>query len=534
MTDLLKCIICPKKPKFSDVSHLLTHIGSKGHLAHLHGLQVRSHQEIDAGCQLAVYNRWFQEHNVAALLSERMQQKQQKQADKKAANRRRMANVANCTKPCSQKASRKQCDLHLSSANSEGPVVRHQHESEDFSRADYFIEKAARYLPVPEPSGQSTDDASQYPMLASSPPKLYLESVDLNEEYGDAVDDDTDALEKTSPGSPKLKGTHWPGMALFDAATEDLKRKRNQRKDGSVLEKLERNAALVEPTETVHSANGTVLKHRHMDNLEDDSPVEGEELVFLPSPKKRKSRAPRARRHTNIEANRKPGRPQRRQLHTPVKIANSGPDSASKPVSHFSPLEDAGKDFKLAIRNVNRKRSKKQKFAVYEDSSPSFGVDGSAEAIPSTYVNANLIRPQMPFGQAWFRQQAESSDPFKLLRDRLPPTYSGFTDLGQGKENNESSFFDGNFSSHNQIATNPLLFDDGHGRFTTNDSYSGDDRLGTAIGLNSDPFGDMDALMPPKNPLLVAMEQLDRTEPRENGYQIEGSSTHHRQPLFAP
>lgn len=82
-SDLLKCTICPKKPIFSDVSHLLTHVGSKGHLANLHGLQVRSHQELDAGRQLVIYNQWFQEHGVASLLSERMLQKQQKRAVKK-------------------------------------------------------------------------------------------------------------------------------------------------------------------------------------------------------------------------------------------------------------------------------------------------------------------------------------------------------------------------------------------------------------------------------------------------------------------
>lgn len=90
-SELLKCIICPKKPNFSDISHLLTHVGSKGHLAHLHGLQVRSHQELDAAHQLGFYNQWYQEHGMAALLSERLQQKEHKRAVRKAANAARMA-----------------------------------------------------------------------------------------------------------------------------------------------------------------------------------------------------------------------------------------------------------------------------------------------------------------------------------------------------------------------------------------------------------------------------------------------------------
>lgn len=81
---LLSCRICPKQPEFSDVSHLLTHVSSKGHLAHLHKLQVRSHQEIAAGVQLANYNQWYQQHGLGQLLSERMLMKEAKQASKRA------------------------------------------------------------------------------------------------------------------------------------------------------------------------------------------------------------------------------------------------------------------------------------------------------------------------------------------------------------------------------------------------------------------------------------------------------------------
>jgi hypothetical protein len=51
----------------------------------------------------------------------------------------------------------------------------------------------------------------------------------------------------------KLKGVLWPGMSLFDSATEDQKRKRNQRKDANVLRNMEQVAAGVEPTECIWS-----------------------------------------------------------------------------------------------------------------------------------------------------------------------------------------------------------------------------------------------------------------------------------------
>ena len=68
-------------------------------------------------------------------------------------------------------------------------------------------------------------------------------------------DDDivqTAAVEITTDKS-KLKGVFWPGMSLFDSATEDQKRKRNQRKDVAVLRQMERVAAGVKPTEGVWS-----------------------------------------------------------------------------------------------------------------------------------------------------------------------------------------------------------------------------------------------------------------------------------------
>lgn len=53
----------------------------------------------------------------------------------------------------------------------------------------------------------------------------------------------------------KLKGVFWPGMSLFDSATEEQKRKRNQRKDAAVLRNMEQVAAGVEPTECVWSTD---------------------------------------------------------------------------------------------------------------------------------------------------------------------------------------------------------------------------------------------------------------------------------------
>src|SRR3954452_8195210 len=98
---LLNCSICPKQPTFSDTSHLLTHVSSKGHLSNLHKLQVRSYQEIGAGHQLAAYNQWYQEHDLGRLLSERMIQKEFTQATER---RRATTSTRKIKKDCAKDA----------------------------------------------------------------------------------------------------------------------------------------------------------------------------------------------------------------------------------------------------------------------------------------------------------------------------------------------------------------------------------------------------------------------------------------------
>lgn len=51
----LVCTVCPEAPRFSDVSHLLTHIASKGHLHHETQTKLKAHQDIGAAVKLQSY-----------------------------------------------------------------------------------------------------------------------------------------------------------------------------------------------------------------------------------------------------------------------------------------------------------------------------------------------------------------------------------------------------------------------------------------------------------------------------------------------
>lgn len=72
----LLCYICPKKPNFSDTSHLLTHISSKSHLAARFKLQlsdVASHQQA-----LQHFDEWAEHYGINQLLKNRQDAKEQK------------------------------------------------------------------------------------------------------------------------------------------------------------------------------------------------------------------------------------------------------------------------------------------------------------------------------------------------------------------------------------------------------------------------------------------------------------------------
>lgn len=76
----LLCCVCPKAPQFSDVSHLLTHIASKGHLHHETQMKLRSHQDLTAAVALQKYDQWYIRNNIEDLLVQRMKAKQTKEA----------------------------------------------------------------------------------------------------------------------------------------------------------------------------------------------------------------------------------------------------------------------------------------------------------------------------------------------------------------------------------------------------------------------------------------------------------------------
>lgn len=72
----MKCCLCPKKPNFSDVSHLLTHISSKSHLAARFRLEISDKDEDKYIIQL--FQEWADRYGITQLLKNRQDAKEQK------------------------------------------------------------------------------------------------------------------------------------------------------------------------------------------------------------------------------------------------------------------------------------------------------------------------------------------------------------------------------------------------------------------------------------------------------------------------
>ncbi|PWY69527.1 hypothetical protein BO70DRAFT_322613 [Aspergillus heteromorphus CBS 117.55] len=408
----LLCNICPKQPTFSDVSHLLTHISSKAHLSHYFKLQVRSHQEQQAIALLREYDRWYKVNNLARLLSDRMSSKE--------ARKRRAHEKVNTKRELEHEAT---------------PPVPAAYISPPNPLPDYLDPRLSNpYIIGPEPKNESLPLPTN-PSLASRTPtrKLMISgSSSWKQETGPDSDEEiavqstlhwsgskadilpqhpaqygydifTEDNDNDSVGFPtnsemdkeradeiaRLKGVLWPGMDIFDSATEQMRRRRNQKKDESILKMMEKTSLRVEPTELVFSPTGILRKQRVISgNVEDSSPLKGE----TPIPKRKSSRPKRAL--AQVDGNVHRGQDRKRSRKSTKRNGNSvdedmagrdiqGPLASQRPLCHVS--RDDTDEFALSFKG-NQPRPHNG-FAIFRDapdqykaSSTNHHCDGSHSA----------------------------------------------------------------------------------------------------------------------------------------------------------
>ncbi|KAK0655703.1 hypothetical protein B0T16DRAFT_315685 [Cercophora newfieldiana] len=257
----LRCTLCPKRPNFSDVSHLLTHISSKSHLSHRFKAELMSHSEREAQEAIRLYDDWYERHGIRGLLAERMAAKEQKKTGKRGRPSHHM-------EPSKFRAVSKRTEAIKAepedftgatpaiarwSANSHSSIRNHNAHHGYFDSSGYqtpVLKRSLSEYSMGTPDNMANSKYRRWPSETET-----TESAPASEiRMASPVDDEGDLS--------KLKGVRYPGMGLFDAASEQARRRRNQRKDESVLRLMEKTSSIIEPTEYIWTDAGVFERTR--------------------------------------------------------------------------------------------------------------------------------------------------------------------------------------------------------------------------------------------------------------------------------
>ena len=259
-----------------------------------------------------------------------------------------------------------------------------------------------------------------------------LAGDESEDENGAHIDIDPFAVWEEEDDQNRLKGILWPGMSIFDAAPEEMKRKRNQKKDGSLLKQMEKTSEIVEPREVIFTPEGKLAKVRQITGMVDDSsPLPGE----TPIPKKKMSRAkrpPLAPIDRNL-----PRRPKRESRATkkpsprdddPFARDNSrsqkrnhmsSRQSSFNQSSHFSPTEDENREFRLTVGGL---RPRSGGFANYKDHNDFQHGLSDYRIPPSSYSPGHAAKPELGLLNipAWLRPSLSESRFYGILSPEKP------------------------------------------------------------------------------------------------------------------
>lgn len=254
--DNLRCTICPNDPKFTNASHLLTHLGSKLHLKKIFELELRAKVEPLAARHLENFKAWYTGFGIDRALAVRQKMKEKRKREEEKENL--------------------QLEEDRKTFFKESPSVKRERLEENFTTMDTNITFPSTPLfpalndsPLPTsvnplatvmPRGMeqlihgASDDES-HSIIPEEP-----ESEREEEEEADSTGlppsakklfisfkartptncvgkrswetDDVrchsilDSAEINDPKEVKVKGKAWPGMRVFDWATPELRARR--------------------------------------------------------------------------------------------------------------------------------------------------------------------------------------------------------------------------------------------------------------------------------------------------------------------
>ncbi|CAN9400919.1 unnamed protein product [Alternaria alternata] len=274
----LHCNICPKKPSFSDVSHLLTHIASKGHLSNYYKVKVRSTNEEASRRLVETYDQWYAEWAVEELMSERMNQK-----DKRRTRARTTARPVP-THPLKIEAPVPRPVRRVAASNLLDPRLSGQQHT--------MIKLEHSPSPTPQANGPVLRNRNTFaPHMQYWPTESRASSRSYTNQDYDTSSEYSDPSERRRPyrytAAAKYAIEDEPAEVVDPMAVK-MRRKRNQKKDSSVVEQLELNSQEVEATELIFTPLGTFKRQRRISCSESDEDDETEIKAESPQPVRRR------------------------------------------------------------------------------------------------------------------------------------------------------------------------------------------------------------------------------------------------------
>jgi hypothetical protein len=269
-----------------------------------------------------------------------------------------------------------------------GPVVRHRSVASQLQYWGLDSRASSRSYTNPE-----YETSSEYSEPAERRPRRYrpvvTDSCAVEDEPADVVADLMAVTEVT-----KLKGVYWPGMDLFDSATSEMRRKRNQKKDSSVVEQLELNSQDVEATELIFTPRGSFKRQRRLSNSFYDDEEEAE--IKLESPQQAFTRPALSNLNPNVTRH--------------SRQSQRGPD-----FSHFACKEyDEGRgrsvpDYGYGDYAPKRKRA----FDVFQDEEVSFNQPAKFK-----YLTAGYTSQLSPSPVQAYVSYKPAHDPFRFVDNK--------------------------------------------------------------------------------------------------------------------
>jgi hypothetical protein len=203
----------------------------------------------------------------------------------------------------------------------------------------------------------------------------------------------------------KLKGVYWPGMDIFDSATPEMRRKRNQKKDSSVVEQLELNSQEVEATELIFTPSGSFKRQRRISSSVYDD--DDETLIKTESPRPVLTRPVLAKMDANVP------RRSRQSARTTQQVSYSA--------RHHRDDDYSRPDFGYGYGERAPKR--KRAFDVFQDDDVPF-----SQPSGFTYLTAGLHQQPSPTPASTLPTYKAFGNPFlyESKENAFPTLHPGF------------------------------------------------------------------------------------------------------------